>query len=125
MIRRLRCFLAVSVTATLLALYPLTSHAQAVYGSIFGTVTDNTGAAIPGATVTVTDEAKGTTVVVQAGASGDYSVEHLIPDLYDVKVAFQGFETFETKGIQVYADTSPKVDVKMTVGGSSTTVEVS
>jgi outer membrane receptor protein involved in Fe transport len=125
MIRRLRCFLAVSVTATLLALYPLTSHAQAVYGSIFGTVTDNTDAAIPGATITVTDEAKGTTVVVQSGASGDYSVGHLIPDLYDVKVSFQGFETFETKGIQVYADTSPKVDVKMTVGGSSTTVEVS
>jgi hypothetical protein len=106
-------------------LNPLTSHAQAVYGSIFGTVTDNTGAAIPGATVTVTDEAKGTQVVVQTGASGDYSVEHLIPDLYDVKVVFQGFQTFETKGIQVYADTSPKVDAKMTVGGSSTTIEVS
>jgi outer membrane receptor protein involved in Fe transport len=103
---------------------PSASFAQTVYGSIFGTVTDNTGASIPGATVTVTDEAKGTVVVVQSGASGDYSVEHLVPDLYDVKVTFQGFETFETKGIQVYADSSPKVDVKMVVGGEATTVEV-
>ncbi len=87
------------------------AHAQTVYGSLFGTVTDNTGAAIPGATVTVTDEAKGTTQVVQSGASGDYSVEHLVPDLYDIKVTFAGFEAFETKGIQVYADSSPKVDV--------------
>jgi hypothetical protein len=103
---------------------PTASHAQAVYGSIFGTVTDNTGAAIPGATVTVTDESKGTSVVVQSGSSGDYSVEHLIPDVYDVKVTYQGFQTSETKGIQVYADSSPKVDVKLTVGGESTTVEV-
>ena len=125
MIHRLRWFSVVSVAVVLLALHPLTSQAQAVYGSIFGTVTDNTGAAIPGATVTITDEAKGTSVVVQSGASGDYSVEHLIPDLYDVKVVFQGFETFEAKGIQVYADSSPKVDAKMTVGGTSTTVEVS
>src|SRR6201996_2015920 len=125
MIHRLRMLFAAGWALTLLAFIPSTSHAQAVYGTIFGTVTDNTAAAIPGATVTVTDEAKGTTVVVQTGASGDYSVEHLIPDLYDIKITFQGFQSFETKGVQVYADTSAKVDAKMTVGGSSTTIEVS
>ena len=56
--------------------------------------------------------------------SGDYSVEHLIPDLYNIKVTYQGFETYEAKGIQINADTSPKVDVKLTVGGAATTVEV-
>jgi hypothetical protein len=74
MIHRLRRLFAAGCALTLLAFIPSTSHAQAVYGTIFGTVTDNTAAAIPGATVTVTDEAKGTTVVVQTGASGDYSV---------------------------------------------------
>jgi hypothetical protein len=103
---------------------PAASHAQTVYGSLFGTVTDNTGAAIPGATITVTDEAKGTVLTATSGASGDYSVEHLIPDVYDVKVTYQGFQTYEAKGIQVNADSSPKVDVKLTVGGASTTVEV-
>ncbi len=60
-------------------------YAQAVYGSIFGTVTDTTGAVIPNATVTVTDEAKGTSVNVQSNQSGEFTVGHLIPDVYDVK----------------------------------------
>ncbi len=59
-----------------------TSHGQAVYGSIYGTVVDNTGAAIPGANITVTDANKGTSVTAQSNASGEYSVEHLIPDPY-------------------------------------------
>src|SRR5271168_610576 len=67
------------------------SSAQSVYGSVFGTVTDKTGAAVPGATVTVTDEAKGTVVTTTSNASGDYSVPHLIPDVYDLKVAAGGF----------------------------------
>src|SRR5882757_5210963 len=86
-----------------------TCHGQAVYGSIFGTVTDNTGAAIPGATVTVTDQSKGTSVTAQSNGSGDFSVEHLIPDPYDVTVTFTGFKTYAAKGLQVYADQSLKV----------------
>ncbi len=125
MLKKMPAVLAACLGVLCLLCLPALSHAQTVYGSIFGNVTDNTGAAIPGATVTITDEAKGTVVTVQSGASGDYSVEHLIPDLYDVKVTYQGFETFEAKGIQVNADTSPKVDAQLTVGGSSTTVEVS
>jgi len=63
-------------------------------------VTDNTGAAIPNATVTVTDTAKGTVVTVQSNDSGAYSVEHLIPDTYDIKVSLAGFQNYEAKGIQ-------------------------
>ncbi len=65
---------------------------QAVYGSIYGTVSDATGAAVPGANVTVTDVAKGTSVTVQSNGSGDFTVEHLIPDVYDVKVDASGFK---------------------------------
>src|SRR5271170_4398233 len=125
MLKRNVATLAIGLGVLCLLCLPTVSHAQAVFGSIVGSVTDNTGAAIPGASVTVTDEGKGTSVVVQSGDSGDYSVEHLIPDLYDIKVTFQGFQTSETKGIQVNADTTAKVDVKMVVGGESTTVEVS
>jgi hypothetical protein len=124
MLKKIPAAMAFAMGLLCVVCLPSASFAQTVYGSIFGTVTDNTGASIPGATVTVTDEAKGTSVVVTSGASGDYSVEHLVPDLYDIKVTFQGFQTFETKGIQVYADSSPKVDVKMTVGTQAETVEV-
>ena len=100
------------------------AYGQAVYGSIFGSVVDTTGAAVPGATVTVTDEGKGTSVTATSNASGEFTIEHLIPDLYDVTVAAQGFKGFSQKGIQLFADTSTKVVASMTVGGSDQTVEV-
>jgi outer membrane receptor protein involved in Fe transport len=101
------------------------SYAQAVYGTIFGSVTDNTNAAIPGATITVTDTNKGTTVTATANEAGEFTIGHLIPDTYDVSVANAGFKTFESKGLQVYADQSIKVEAKMEVGGATQTVEVS
>jgi hypothetical protein len=100
------------------------ASAQSVYGSIFGTVSDKTGAAIPGATITVKDEAKGTVVTVTSNASGDYSVPHLIPDVYDLKVTVKGFKAFETKGVSVEADTAPRIDPTLEVGGGAETVEV-
>jgi hypothetical protein len=114
--------LALFACASLVLLAP--ARAQSVYGSIFGTVTDKSGAAVPGATITVTDEAKGTVVTTTSNASGDYSVPHLIPDLYDLKVEGKGFKSFETKGIQVEADAAPRIDPTMDVGGSTETVEV-
>jgi hypothetical protein len=97
---------------------------QAVYGSIYGSVTDTTGAAVPGATVSVTDQAKGTTVTAQANGTGDFTVEHLIPDVYDIKVEMSGFNGYEQKGIHVSADSSVKVVAALTVGGTTVVVEV-
>src|SRR5579883_1248588 len=124
MITRICKTLACGLGAAIFVFLPLSSHAQAVYGSIYGTVTDNTGAVVPNATVTVTDEAKGTSITVQTNDSGAYTAEHLIPDKYDVKVDASGFQSFEAKGIQVFADTSPKVDAQLQVGGASQTITV-
>ncbi len=101
------------------------SQGQAVYGSINGTVTDNTGAVVPNATITVTDVAKGTSVTAKSNASGEYVVEHLIPDTYNVKVEAQGFQTFEATSVPVQADTSPKIDAALQVGAATQTVSVS
>ena len=109
--------------AYLLASSP-TAFGQAVYGQIYGTVTDTTGAVVPGATILVNDEAKGTSVTVQSNGTGDFTVPHLIPDLYDVTVSAKGFENYVQKGIQLYADTSVKVAPALAVGGSAQTVEV-
>src|ERR1700693_3878395 len=61
---------------------PRLTSAQAVYGSVFGTVTDSTGAVVPNATVTVTDVAKGTSQTALSNESGQYRVQHLISDTY-------------------------------------------
>ena len=98
--------------------------AQAVYGSIFGTITDNSGAVVPGATITVKDVSKGTSTSTVSGASGDYTVQHLIPDTYSVEVEATGFSKSSASGVIVYADTAPKVDIKLAVGVVSNTVNV-
>src|SRR5271170_2574544 len=108
---------------SLLTLSP-TAYGQAVYGSIFGTVTDATGAVVPGATITVTDQSKGTSVNVQSNGTGEFTVEHLIPDVYDLKVEMAGFKGYQQIGIPLSADSAVKVVAALTVGGSSDIVEV-
>jgi outer membrane receptor protein involved in Fe transport len=72
----------------------------------------------------VTDVAKGTSVTVQSNGTGDFTVEHLIPDVYDVKVDASGFKAYQQKGIQLFADTSVKVAAALSAGASDVTVEV-
>ena len=100
------------------------AFAQAVYGTIIGTVTDPTGAAIPGATVTILDTAKGTSNTVQTNESGEYAAPHLIPDVYDVQAAASGFTTSSVRGVRVFADTTPKVDVHLAITSSNTSITV-
>jgi Carboxypeptidase regulatory-like domain/TonB dependent receptor len=115
---------AIAVVAILFLLLPASSLGQAVYGSIIGTVTDPQGAAIPGATVTVTDIRKGTSDTTSTNDSGNYSVTHLIPDTYSVKIEAKGFKTAEQKAVPVSADASARVDMKVELGSAGETVEV-
>src|SRR5271166_3605565 len=117
-------YMALLAIGCLLTIAP--AHAQSVYGSVFGTVTDTTGAVIPGATVTLTDEAKGTVETAVTNGTGDYNISHLVPDTYDLKIEAKGFDTFISKGIAILADTSPRVDGSLKVasgGGETITVD--
>lgn len=100
------------------------ASAQAVYGSIFGTVSDNTGAVIPGAAVTITDVSKGTSVTTQSNGDGDYRVDHLIPDTYMVAGDAANFQKVTVNGVVVYADTAPKVNLTLQIGSATTSVNV-
>jgi hypothetical protein len=100
------------------------SAAQAVYGGILGTATDAQGNAIAGAKVTVTSVAKGSVEETITNDDGNYTVSHLIPDVYNIHVEATGFKAYEVKGVQVSADTVAKVDAKMDVGSVSQSIEV-
>ena len=122
-----KLFLALGTLAVLAlfcAVLTPQASAQAVYGSIFGTITDPSGAAVAGAKVTVTSSSKGTTVEATTNTDGNYSVTHLIPDTYDVRAEGAGFKAFEQKNIPVSADAAARVDGQFVVGGSTETVEV-
>jgi hypothetical protein len=115
---------AVTLAFLVLTLASTSAFAQAVYGSILGTVTDPQGAAVPNAKVSVTSVTKGTSVQTATNADGNYSVTHLIPDIYNVKIEAPGFKAFETKSIVVSADAGSRVDGQFQVGGTTETVEV-
>jgi hypothetical protein len=116
--------ISVALLSLLCILWVPGALGQAVYGSILGSVTDPSGAAVNGAKITVTSQTRNVSTDATSNESGNYGVTHLIPDVYVVRVEAQGFKTLEFKNIQVSADTGSRVDGKFQVGGSSETVEV-
>ncbi|HMD77176.1 MAG TPA: carboxypeptidase regulatory-like domain-containing protein [Terracidiphilus sp.] len=101
------------------------AHAQSnISGDIVGTVSDATGAFLPGAQVTVTNNANGQVKVVTTDKLGYYRVPLLEPGRYKVSITSTGFET-TTQEITVSAGVVTQLSVKLTVGKASTTVEVS
>ena len=114
----------VAICISLMTLTPQPVWGQAVYGSIIGTVTDPQGAAVANAKVTVTNQRKGTSDTTTTNADGNYSVTHLIPDVYTLRAEGAGFKASEIKDVSVSADASARVDMAFQVGGTSETVEV-
>jgi len=98
--------------------------AQAVYGSIAGTVADTTGAVIPGATVTITSLERQTADSVVTNAAGFFSKERLLPGRYEVKAELSGFKAAVVSTVRVGVDTQAKVDFALEVGEMSETIMV-
>ena len=91
-----RSVLAAVVALLLLSgLWTLKLSGQAVFGSIIGTVTDPSGAAVPNAKITVLNQRKGTSDQATTNESGNYTVTHLIPDVYEVRIEAPGFKIIE------------------------------
>ncbi len=97
---------------------------QAVYGSIAGTVTDSTGAAVPGATVVITSVERQTSDSVVTNATGFYSKDRLLPGRYDVKAELSGFKAAVVQGVRVSVDTQTRADFTLEVGAMTETVQV-
>src|SRR5271157_1632273 len=83
--------------------------AQGLFGTISGTITDATGAVVPGATVTVTNVRTNVKVKFVTNASGNYSVSSLNPGIYRVEVSAKGFKNAVQDGIVLEVDGNPKV----------------
>jgi hypothetical protein len=111
--------------AALLAISGGSLLAQVTSGSITGSVIDNTGALIPGATVTITSRAIGVTRTVTANEVGAFVVPNLVPGEYTIRVEAQGFKQLEKTGIQLSAtDRLNLGNLEMQVGGTTETVTV-
>jgi outer membrane receptor protein involved in Fe transport len=96
---------------------------QAVSGSIFGTVTDSTGAVVPGVAVTIRDLDRGVDYHVKTISDGNYIQTHLLAGRYRVTMELSGFETFVAQA-DVQVDASTRVDARLAVGKATSTVNV-
>jgi hypothetical protein len=114
--------LALAIAAALLV--PLPAAAQTLYGSIVGTVSDAQGAAIPGATVTATNDGTGHKVEAVSNSDGYYAFRNLLPATYTLDASLQGFRELHQTGLRVSANTSVRVELKLEVGALSETVNV-
>jgi hypothetical protein len=103
----------------------LSLSAQTFRGTILGTVTDASGAVVPGAKVTVKNTGTGLERSTETSADGSYSLPELPIGTYDVTVSQTGFQTFIAKGVTVDVATERRVDAAMKPGEVATKVEVS
>jgi outer membrane receptor protein involved in Fe transport len=98
--------------------------AQTETGQITGTITDPTGAAVPGVRITVRSAGTGAVRTVESSADGTYTVTNLLPAEYTVTVDATGFVKVERR-VTVAVGTKVGQDIRLEVASAATTIEVS
>ena len=115
---------AVVMVVAALWISPPPALAQALYGTLTGQVVDGSGAAIPGVTVTVTNEGTGLELTGVSDDSGSYAIRNLQPGTYTVKATLQGFKEFLQTGVPVDPNDVVRIDRKLEVGALTESVTV-
>lgn len=99
-------------------------HAQALRGTLLGTITDTTGATVPGVTVTAIETRTNIARNTSTNESGNYVFTNLQDGLYRVEAELSGFNKMVRDGVPVKVNTTVRVDLLMQVGALAETVEV-
>ena len=89
---------------------------QAVTGTLLGTVLDPTGAVVPNASVTITNEGTGLSDKMTTTAQGFYTFSTLTPGQYSLSVETPGFKTTVSRGNVVLVEQSTRVDITLSPG---------
>ena len=113
------------LAAAVLLFTPTAGWSQNVYGTIAGTVTDSSGAAVTDATVTLTNLDTGEARNMQTGVAGNYTFVNILPARYKIEATKTGFKKFVRQPIVVEIESGLRVDIGLEVGELNQTVEVS
>ena len=105
-------------------LFTFSVWAQAPTGDITGTISDATGAAVAGASITLTNNATGAERHVVSNDAGVYSLPALPPGNYSLRVETRGFRTEQRRDIQLQVGQVARLDFALQVGNVSETIEV-
>src|ERR1051326_435652 len=117
-------FARFSVVALIVLALAITLPAQIQTGQFQGTVLDQSGAAVPNATVTATNNSTGQAFTAHSSGSGFYTLNQLPAATYNIKVTAQGFKAAESKASVLNAGMIEALNFKLTVGEVTQTVEV-
>jgi hypothetical protein len=116
---------AAGLLVAILISFAPTSRAQSTGGDIVGTVSDKSGAAIPGADVSVKNTETGVITNIKASGDGDFHVPNLLPGKYDITASANGFSSFTLTGFEVKLNNTATAKISLSVASSSTNIEVS
>jgi hypothetical protein len=117
-----RCALLLSLALAFLT--GTTALAQAVNGTIVGTVADSAGAVVVGAQITVTEAATGVVYQSVTNESGNFSIPDMPPGTYTVAVVAKGFKKEVRGNIALLTNTTQRVDISLSPGAATETIEV-
>src|SRR6185295_4988197 len=120
----LRVLVITAVAGLIVTLGERSVNAQAVYGSISGTIKDNTGGVLPGVTVKVTSIERQTADEVVSNESGFYMKDRLLPGIYEVRAELAGFKQPIFANVTVNVDTNTTLNMTMSLGEVSEQVTV-
>jgi hypothetical protein len=109
----------------LVLLLSSSAYSQAIFGSIQGTVTDESGGVVPGVSVTARNPNTGIEFTRATNDLGIYFIGELRPGVYEVRAQMPGFSTFVRSDINVRVEDRLRLDIVMKVGELNQTVEVS
>jgi hypothetical protein len=112
------------VAVAALSLTPPPAAAQALYGSIVGTVADESNAPVPGVTVTAINTGTNQSVDAVTDGDGNYAFRNLIPGVYEIKASVSGFRELRQTNIRISAGEPARHDLKLQVGAMSEAVTV-
>jgi hypothetical protein len=115
---------AIAIFAAVILFAPATISAQEARGNITGTVRDASDAVMPGASVKITDIARGTTVNATTNEAGLYTAPYLLPGTYQIVVEVNGFKKFVRAGVVLRIGETLDIPVRLEVGQTSETVTV-
>src|SRR5205807_2207586 len=121
---RFRCVLQFVLLVFVLLFASVQVLSQANTGRILGSITDQTGGAISGATVTITDTERGTTRTLITDESGSYNAPSLIPGAYTVRGEYKGFKSTERQNIVLEVGKEARVDMELQPGEQSEKITV-
>ena len=106
------------------ALLAATAAAQAVTGTILGTVKDATGGVVPGTVVTLTQSSTGLTRSVATDGNGEYAAPLLATGVYTLRLERSGYKTASVTGVELGVDRKVRVDLTLEIGNLTDAITV-